>query len=221
MALLFLIILVAILIASIIKGAAKLAFKVIPIVFIAGVIFIGMSHQSTTPAAAVVQSVVAAVPAPATPNGPAVEQETAQDYGHWKPVDPDKLRADMARMAGSSGSPSRGALIDGAGAGVRSADTPAVELAATDWNDNADSHVEPGSASEWNEEDTKPSKKRGKSTRRAKAEAEPDATPTIREHVDEILDAPDPKAAVRAYADWLDELNEEMDKAAAEMDDQD
>jgi hypothetical protein len=197
MALLFIIVM-AILIACAIKGAAKLAFKVIPIVFIAGVIFIGMSHQSATPPAApVVQPVAAAAPAPPPQQSEPVQQAAAS----------------------SSGSPSRGAPISGA----ESASTPKVELAATDWNDKAEpiSHAEPGSATEWNEEDTKPSKKHGKTTRRAKTEAEPDATPTIREHVDEILDAPDPKAAVRAYADWMDELNEQMDKAAAEMDDQD
>jgi hypothetical protein len=196
MALLFLVILAAILVASIIKGAAKLAFKVIPIVFIAGVIFIGMSHESTTPAAAVVQPDTAA-PVPAITTAVEVPASSGQ------------IKEQHVAAATTPEPSSK------------------LETLSADWETSDDASVsraEPGSATQWNEEDTKPAKprkKHGKTTRRAKAEPEPDATPTIREHVDEILDAPSPKAAVRAYADWLDELNEEMDKAAAEMDDQD
>jgi hypothetical protein len=175
MALLFIIV-AAILIACVMKGAAKLAFKLIPVMFIVGIIVAGISHKSASTAptqpntAAPVQAITTVVETPVATPAPIVTQVVQTT------VEPP--------------------------AGLETASGDEI------------SHAEPGSATQWNEEDlkpSKPSKKHGKTTRKAKAEPEPDATPTIREHVDEILDAPSPKAAVRAYADWMDELNEQME----------
>lgn len=55
--------------------------------------------------------------------------------------------------------------------------------------------VEPGSSEQWNDDDIADASK-------------PESTPTIREHMDEILDAPSPKAALRAWADWMDEVDQ-------------
>jgi hypothetical protein len=61
---------------------------------------------------------------------------------------------------------------------------------------SARADAEPDSPDQWNVEAYEPTP------------IKPDATPTTREHVDEILDAPSLKEALRAWADWMDEATE-------------
>jgi hypothetical protein len=235
---LFIVIVAAIVLAPIIKAVGKIG--IVLLLSLIGIVWIGSQFggSTTAPTVTTTPTTIQTASTPAPPTDPAIEQDNA----HLKPIDPDKLRADIARTTSSGGSSSP-VQQSRNGGGLESAGTPKVELTGTDWSNKAPSRITKmpnvkGLSDEARlkvmeeymlalqgqqasdkalgvdpDADAGRGKKHSKSTHRAKAKAEAktDAAPTIREHVDEILDAPDPKTAVRAYADWLDELNEQID----------